>query len=124
MDSAKRLLSTLVSIAATRLELLANELQEERLRLTQMFFFALLSLFCFGVFILLLTVLILVLFWEDHRFAVLGVLSVAFFALGALMALMLQRVAQEKSGLFSASLAELAKDRGDLDVDHDRTGSS
>ena len=38
MESVKRLLSTLASIASTRLELLANELEEERLRLTQMLF--------------------------------------------------------------------------------------
>ncbi len=41
MESLKRLVSTLTSIVSTRLELLANELQEERLRLTQMLVFAL-----------------------------------------------------------------------------------
>ena len=58
MESLKRLISTLASIVATRLELLANELQEERLWLTQMFLFALFGLFCFGLGILLLTVFI------------------------------------------------------------------
>jgi len=119
MGSVRQLLSTLTSIVSTRLELLANELQEERLHLTQMFFFALFALFCFGMGLLLLTVFIVVLFWEDHRIAVLGVLCAIFFALGAFMTLLVRNRMQAKSKLFSASLAELAKDRQHLSVDHE-----
>jgi len=114
MGSVRQLLSTLTSIASTRLELLANELQEERLRITQMLLFALFALFCFGVGILLLTTFIVVLFWDDHRLAVLGALSALFFALGALMAMLLRSKAQAKSRLFSTSLAELTEDRAQL----------
>ncbi|HXU94473.1 MAG TPA: phage holin family protein [Gallionella sp.] len=116
LESAKRLLCTLTSIVSTRLELLANELQEERLRLTQMLFFALAALFCFGMGILLLTVFIVVLFWDDHRLAVLGGLTALFFASGGLMALLLRSRAQAKPRLFSASLGELAKDRAHLEA--------
>ncbi len=119
MGSVRRLLSTLTSIASTRLELLANELQEERLRLTQMLLFTLLALFCFGIGILLLTAFIVVLFWDDHRLAALGALSVIFLALGMLMAMLLRSKAQAKSRLFSASLAELAKDREQLESGHE-----
>lgn len=119
MDSIKRLLSTLTSIVSTRLELLANELQEERLRLTQMLLFALFALFCFGIGILLLTVFIVALFWDEHRLAVLGVLSIFYFALGMLLAMLLRSKMQKKSKLFSASLAELAKDREHLGASHE-----
>ena len=119
MGSVKRLLSTLTSIASTRLELLANELQEERLRLIQMLLFALLALFCFGIGILLLAMFIVVLFWDDHRLAVLGLLSALFLALGALMAMLLRGKAQTESRLFSASLAELDKDRERLGTGHE-----
>ena len=118
MGSVRRLLSTLTSVVSTRLELLANELQEERLRLTQMLLFASFALFCFGMGILLLTVFIVVLFWDDHRLAVLGALSVLFFALGTLMAILLRSKAQAKSRLFSASLAEFAKDSEQLETSH------
>jgi uncharacterized membrane protein YqjE len=119
MASVKRLLSTLTSIVTTRLELLANELQEERLRLTQMLVFAVFALFSFCMGILLLTVFIVVLFWDDHRLAVLGGLTVLYFALGTLMVLLLRSKARTKSRLFSASLAELAKDREHLGVIHE-----
>ena len=111
MASIKRLVSTLISIASTRLELLANELQEELLRLTQMLLFALSAMFCFGLGILLLTVFVVVLFWDDHRLAVTGGLTVVFFALGLLMVILLRSKAQAKSSLFSGSLAELDRDR-------------
>ena len=119
MGSVKRLTSTLTTLVSTRLELLANELQEERLRLTQMLLFTLAAVFCFGMFLLLLTIIIVVLFWDDHRLAVLGALSIIFFASGSLAVVMLRGKAQEKSRLFSASLAELTKDTERLDTHHE-----
>jgi len=119
MGSVKQLLSTLTSIASTRLELLANEVQEERLRLTQMLIFTLFALFCFGIGILLLTTFIVVLFWDDHRLVALGILSALFLALGTLMTMLLRSKAQAKSRLFSASLAELANDREQLKTSHE-----
>lgn len=119
LGSAKRLLSTLASIVSTRLELLANELQEERLRLTQMLFFALAALFCFGMGVLMLAAFVVVLFWDDHRLAAIAVLGILFFAAGTLLAVLLRNKANEKPVLFSASLAELAKDRQHLDGMHE-----
>ena len=110
MGSIKGLVSTLVAILATRLELLANELQEERLRLTQMLLFALFAVFSFGMSLMLLTVFIVVLFWDDHRLAVLGASSLVFFVAGAVVVVMLRTKAHAGSRLFAASVAELAKD--------------
>jgi uncharacterized membrane protein YqjE len=115
LDSIKRLASTLIAVISTRLELLANELQEERLHLTQMFFLSLIALFCFGMALLLLTIFITVLFWDDHRIAVLGGLCALFSVSGILIALLLRSKAQSRPRLFSASLAELAKDREQLE---------
>jgi uncharacterized membrane protein YqjE len=119
IDSLKRLASTLTSIVSTRLELLANELQEERLHLTQMLLYALLAIFCFGMGLLLLTIFVVVSFWDDHRLAVLGGLSILFFVLSFLMAMVLRVRAQSKSKLFSFSITELAKDREQLGADHE-----
>jgi len=119
MESLKRLVSTLTSVVSARLELLANELQEERLRLTQMFLYSLSALFCFGMGVLLLTVFIVVLFWDDHRLAVLGSLCILFFMLGMLMAILLRNKAHSRPKLFSASIAELAKDREQLGAGHE-----
>lgn len=114
LGSIRRLLSTLTSVASTRLELLANELYEERLHVEQMLLYFFSALFCFGMTIMLLTVFVVVLFWDDNRLLVLGGLSAVFLVFGVMLVKRLQRIAQIKSRLFSASLAELAKDREQL----------
>lgn len=116
MESLKRLVSTLTSIISTRLELLANELQEERLHLMQMLLYTLFAVFCFAIGLLLLTVFIVVLFWDDHRLAVLGGLCVVFFVLGMLISVALRAKARSRPKLFSVSIAELAKDREQLET--------
>jgi len=116
MESLKRLVSTLISIVSTRLELLANELQEERLRLTQALLYAIYAIFFFSMGLLLLTIFIVVLFWDEHRLAVLGMLTILFFTLGTLTVILLRKNLRSGSKLFSASLAELAKDREQLGV--------
>ncbi len=115
MDSIRRLLSTLTSIASTRLELLANELYEERLHLGQMLLYFISALFCFGMGIILMSVFVVVLFWDEHRLAVLGGGGAIFLFIGLLTAKRLQTLAQRKSRLFSASIGELIKDKEQLD---------
>jgi len=114
MVSIKRLLSTLIAIASTRLELLANELHEERLHLEQMLLYFLLALFCIGMSIMLLTVFVVVLFWDDHRLAVLGGAAAVFLTLGMVLVSKLRMLARLKSRLFSVSLTELSKDEEQL----------
>ncbi|MDX8399753.1 MAG: phage holin family protein [Gallionellaceae bacterium] len=115
LGSIKRLAASLTSLVSTRLELLANELQEERLRLTQMFFYALFAVFCFGMGMLLLSIFIVVYFWDTHRLAALATLCLIYFALASSVTVVLRNKSKQTSTLFSASLAELAKDSKQLD---------
>ncbi|MEI7456954.1 MAG: phage holin family protein [Nitrosomonadales bacterium] len=119
LGSVRRLLSTLTSVASTRLALLANELYEERLQLEQMLLYFFTALFCFGMGILLLTTFVVMLFWDTYRLAVLGGLGALFVVSGLLLANKLVCISRRKTTLFSASLAELAVDRERLDGAHD-----
>lgn len=114
LGSVKRLLSTLTSIASTRLELLVNELHEERLHWEQMLLYFLSALFFLGMGIILLTFFVVVVFWDTHRLAALAGLSALFLLSGVLLAQKLLVISRAKSKLFSESLAELAKDREHL----------
>ena len=111
MGSVRRLTGTLIAIVSTRLELLVNELQEERLRLTQMFLLALIALFLLGTGLILLNAFIVVVFWDSHRLLALGLLCVVYLVAGAAVVMSLRAKAQVGSKLFSASLAEFDKDR-------------
>lgn len=119
LGSIKRLLATLSEVVATRLELLSNEWQEERLRLLQVLLFALFAVFSLCMAILLLVFFLVVLFWDEHRLSILAVLSFGFFIAGGVLFLMLQSKLRNGSKLFSASLAELQKDRESLGEHHE-----
>lgn len=110
LESLKRLTGTLLAIVQTRLELLANELEEERLRLRQMLFYGSVALFLFSMATMMLTVFVVVAFWDSYRLQVLGGLTVLFFIAGLLVWNALNRIAQQKPKLFAASLAELSDD--------------
>lgn len=110
LESLKRLTGTLLAIVQTRLELLSNELEEERLRIRQMFFYGSVAVFFFAMSIMLLTVFVVVLFWDSYRLLVLGVLTAVFLVAGILAWNVLRRVSRERSKLFSFSLAELSDD--------------
>lgn len=114
MESLKRLVCTLLAISQTRLELLSNEIEEERLRVGQMLLYGSVALLFFGLSIMLLTVFVVVLFWDNYCLLVLGGLAALFFVAGLLVWNALRSMVKEKSKLFSASLAELADDRDRL----------
>jgi len=114
IESSKRVVGTLLTIFQTRLELLSNEIEEERLRVRQMLFYGSVALFFFGLSIMLLTVFIVVVFWDSYRLSVLGGLTALFFLAGLLVFNSLRNLALERTKLFSSSLSELEVDRARL----------
>lgn len=114
MQSLRNLAATLVAILHTRLELLVAEIEEERVRLLQMLLWAAAALFCLGVGVLLLVMLLLALFWDTHRIAVIGTLATVFIVGGVAIAAGTRSRMQGRSRLFSATLDELARDKDQL----------
>jgi uncharacterized membrane protein YqjE len=112
MVSVKRLVGTLLAIIQTRLELLSNELETERLRVRQMLIYGSIALFLFAMTTMLMTVFVVVLYWDSYRLQVLGGLTVLFLVAGLLVLNALRRAVRERSGLFASSLSELS---GDID---------
>jgi len=112
--SLKTLAATLLSIASTRLDLLSNELEEERLRLSSIILWTLIALFCAAMGALMVTAIFLVLLWDTYRLSAL-IISALVFLLGASLSWRAVIVkARAKPRLFSSSLAELSKDREQL----------
>jgi uncharacterized membrane protein YqjE len=113
-DSLKTLSGSVVGIVHTRLELLSTDIAEERAHLTTLLVLGMVSLFCLGVGVVLLAILIVVAFWESHRLAALGGLTALFLIAGAGLAWLAMHKARTRPRLFEASLAELSKDRQQL----------
>lgn len=113
-ESLKTLSSCLVGIVHTRLELLSTDIAEEREHLVLLLVMTLVALFCLGVGIVLLTILIALAFWESHRLMALGGLTGIFLAAGAGAGWLVMHKVRTQPRLFDASLAELSKDRQHL----------
>lgn len=102
---------TLTGILQTRLEILATELEEARFQLGRVLLLALVALFCLGVGLVWLSVLLVVLFWDNYRFEVLGAMTVIFLGAGGYAVFLLRTRIAQRAPLFAVTLAELAKDR-------------
>ena len=115
-DSMRIVAASLVAIAYTRLDLLSQDLEEEWDRLVFLLIMLLVALFCLGLGIVLMAVLIVVAFWESSRLTVLTGLIVLFFAGGAIAWRLVIRERRNKPRLFTASLEELSKDHQHLTI--------
>ena len=114
VQSLRNLAATLVSLLRTRFELLATEIEEERVRFVQLLFWAALALFFFALGIVLLVILYVAVFWDSYRITAIVTLAIVFFAAGAGAAVAVRNRILARPKLFSASLAELARDKDQL----------
>lgn len=101
--------ATLLAMGQTRLELLGNEIETQKLLVFRTLLLAQAMVFCVGLSVLLLVLLLVVLAWEQRIWMV-GALATLFVlaALGFYRALM--RAIQTPEPMFAATLAELQED--------------
>ena len=114
LESLKMLGATIASAFHTRVELFVAELEEERERFKQTLILALLAVFGFGMGIILLTIFLVALFWQNGWIGAIGGLAVIYLCVATIAAFKLRNIFFKRSGLFPATLAELAKDRDRL----------
>ena len=104
---------TLLAIGQTRLELLANEVEAQKLTLLRMLLLAQSMLFCAAVGVLLVVALVALLLWEQ-RVVVVAVIAAAFVLATAFFCRALMRVVNAPEPAFAATLAELKEDMRQL----------
>lgn len=112
--SGRRILAILVSMARTRLNLLAVEIMEEKSRIWLLLLLTAVTLLFAFMALLTLSLLIVVAFWEDRLLAIGCLLAFYLLAAGA-SALALRHKAKSGSSLFSSTLRELSRDADDLE---------
>jgi uncharacterized membrane protein YqjE len=114
-ESIKSLTSTLVAIVHTRLELLSTDLEEDRERLMSLLMLSLIALFSLMIAVVLITVTLVVAFWDSYRVLALASIAGVFLIVGVSTWLAAIHQAKKKPKMFVASLLELIKDRQHLD---------
>jgi uncharacterized membrane protein YqjE len=113
-DSIRRFIATVLEVLQTRAEIVATEFEEERERLRELVVFGFFALFFFGFGCLLLTLFIVVLFWDNYRVYAVGGFALLYLGLGTFSAVTLRQRLKTRPRLFATTLAEFAKDRDRL----------
>lgn len=101
----------------SRVELLARELERERVRVTRLALLAAIALFFLALGAITATLFVIALFWDSQRLLVIGFLTLLYLGVGAAVAMFARREAVRSARPFSASLAQLERDREQLDSD-------
>jgi len=113
--SIRNLAASLVAHLHTRLELFATEFAEEKLRLTSLLISAILALFFTFMTLVLAVLFVLAAYWDTpYRLHAVAFLAVLFLAGAAITGGMVRAKLKSRPRLFEASLAELYKDRQQL----------
>lgn len=113
-DSAGRLLSSLLAVVQTRLELVSVDVSEAQQHLLRLIVASVAALFAVLIAVVLATLVLVMAYWDSQRLLVLGLLSLVYFGLGSGIALLAVREARRLPRAFASSIAELAKDRQQL----------
>lgn len=114
LHSLRGLLTHGLALLRNRIELLATELEEEKARLLRLLLLGATAFVLFAAGLVFLAIFLTVLFWDEHRLLVLGMVTAGFLGFGTIALLIAVRTARAGSRLFSASLAELAEDQSAL----------
>jgi uncharacterized membrane protein YqjE len=114
LESLRSLAKTFVALVQTRIELFASEVDEERARLERIVVLTASAMFCMGLAIVLIVLLVAVVFWESNRLLAIGVLAALFMLAGLGLLLTLRSVVRQRPKFLAATLAELRKDEKEL----------
>jgi len=110
LASLRRLGATLVAAGHTRLALASVELTEERERLLRVALLALVAALAFVLAIVGLSALLVVVFWDSARVAVIAALALFYLLVGLWCAHRLRVLVRGAPPLFESTLAELERD--------------
>ena len=114
--SLRRLLEQVLALLQVRVELLTAELSAEVRRAAVVVIWAAVALLFGALGMLMVTVTILVAFWEQHRVLAAGLVTLLFFAVTAFAVWQIQRRVRGRKPLLAASLEELRRDRAAIEA--------
>ena len=110
-DSLRTLARASLALVQTRLQLLANDLEEQRVLLAREMLLALTAAFLLGVSLVFAATFVVVLLWDSFRLLTLAGFALLFLVAAFVAYTRLRLVLLERPKMFSATLQELEKDR-------------
>lgn len=113
-ESLRQLLHTALSLLQLRLELLASDIEIEKLRLIDVALRALLGIMLLGLSLVLLIGFLLMLLWDGYRLPALGVLTLLCLGGGLGLLHAAKHRLRHGEGMFAATRAEFERDQAAL----------
>ena len=114
MASLQQLLGTVLEIVQTRFEIVSNEVEEEREQLQHQVLYGLLTVLFLAIGLLLATLFLILLYWDEHRLTVVGVFAGLYLVFGMIAGIIVVTRKRSRSKFLSATIAELQQDRDRL----------
>jgi uncharacterized membrane protein YqjE len=115
LDSLRALLTTLVAMAHTRVELFGTEIEEEVRRVVALLLGGLAVLTLASLALLFSGLVVIAAYWDTHRLAATVGVAIGFFVLTAVSYLAVRARTRRRSRLLASTLDELERDLELLD---------
>lgn len=106
----RALVGTWVGVLRTRLELLSTDLEEQQQFLSTIVLLGVVSIFCLSFGLLLLTLFVVVCFWDTYRLTALGGFTLLYLGAGVTATVMMRNRLKNKPKFLATTLGELSKD--------------
>ena len=113
--SARHLAATALAIAHNRLELITTEVEEELYRVAEILVLALVAIFFAGLTVLMVGLLVVLLWWEEHRLLAASLTVLVFLAVTLGAVFLATHKARARPKLLHATIEELKRDRDALE---------
>jgi uncharacterized membrane protein YqjE len=110
IDSLRALGATLLALVRVRVDLVAVELKEHWLLHRELLLLAVVAAFFLAAGFLFLAFFVVVLFWDTHRLAAIGGVTLVYLGIGAWAVVRLQHLANNSPPPFSETIAEFKRD--------------
>jgi uncharacterized membrane protein YqjE len=115
LDSLRALLTTLVAMAHTRVELFGTEIEEEVRRVVALLLGGLAVLTLASLALLFSGLVVIAAYWDTHRLAATVGVAIGFFVLTAVSYFAVRARTRRRSRLLASTLDELERDLELLD---------
>jgi uncharacterized membrane protein YqjE len=112
--SVSGLLATVIGVGRTRLELLSVELREELHRTATLVVWGAVAVLAAGGGVLFAGLAIIFAFWDTHRILAAVLVTLGYFVLAAVAALVVRSELRSRPPFLQATLGELARDEDEL----------
>lgn len=114
--SLTQLLSTIVGLVQTRLELLATEVQEEVHRASELLLWSFIAILGAGTALFFIGLTIIIAFWDTNRLTAAIIVTAAYLLVPLVCFLTIRHKMRTRPRLLDATRAELKKDREQLEA--------